>query len=219
MTTLIQFSINLSALYTIQSNFGKNRTSCYSLTRPKIGSFQGNSCKLRAFGDQRQKLCFFERGKDGILVKEEGLKNKKKRVVLVRFNEDFGFNGGGGGGGNNSNNARILGNLALAIGLTYFSMTGQLGWVLDAIVSIWCPNCGNDFQIFKSTLNDELQLCPYCSQPFSVVDDKFVRESVRFSNESTTFGQAFSDFFPGSRKGRESSTSVVDVEAEIKDAD
>ena len=137
MTTLIQFSINLSALYTIQSNFGKNRTSCYSLTRPKIGSFQGNSCKLRAFGDQRQKLCLFERGKDGILVKEEGLKNKKKRVVLVRFNEDFGFNGGGGGGGNNSNNARILGNLALAIGLTYFSMTGQLGWVLDAIVSIW----------------------------------------------------------------------------------
>lgn len=245
MTTLIQFSINLSALYTIQSNFGKNRTCCYSLTRPKIGSFQGNSCKLRAFGDQRQKLCFFERGKDGILVKEEGLKNKKKRVVLVRFNEDFGFNGGGGGGGNNSNNARILGNLALAIGLTYFSMTGQLGWVLDAIVSIWllavivpivgfgaflwwasrdivqdsCPNCGNDFQIFKSTLNDELQLCPYCSQPFSVVDDKFVRESVRFSNESTTFGQAFNDFFPGSRKGRESSTSVVDVEAEIKDAD
>lgn len=51
------------------------------------------------------------------------------------------------------------------------------------------------------------------------MDDKFVRESVRFSNESTTFGQAFSDFFPGSRKGRESSTSVVDVEAEIKDAD
>ncbi|KAF5478728.1 hypothetical protein F2P56_005266 [Juglans regia] len=61
----------------------------------------------------------------------------KKRVVLVRFNQGFGFNGGGGGGRDDGATARILGNLALAIGLTYLSMTGQLGWVLDAIVSVW----------------------------------------------------------------------------------
>ncbi|MFS7955480.1 hypothetical protein Hanom_Chr07g00643181 [Helianthus anomalus] len=29
----------------------------------------------------------------------------------------------------------VLGNVLLAIGLTYHSMTGQLGWILDAIVS------------------------------------------------------------------------------------
>ncbi|KAM3338626.1 hypothetical protein P3S68_030712 [Capsicum galapagoense] len=32
---------------------------------------------------------------------------------------------------------RVLSNLVLAIGLTYLTMTGQLGWVLDAIVSVW----------------------------------------------------------------------------------
>ncbi|KAF2285956.1 hypothetical protein GH714_009166 [Hevea brasiliensis] len=64
-----------------------------------------------------------------------------------------------------------------------------------------CPNCGNDFQIFKSTLNDELQLCPFCSQPFSVVEDEFVRDSVKFSNSSTTFRQAFGDFSAASKKG------------------
>lgn len=59
-------------------------------------------------------------------------------MVVVGFNQGFGFNGGGGGGGkDDGGTARILGNLALAIGLTYLSVTGQLGWVLDAIVSIW----------------------------------------------------------------------------------
>ncbi|KAK2975334.1 hypothetical protein RJ640_004534 [Escallonia rubra] len=153
-------------------------------------------------------------------------------MVVVRLNQQFRFNGGGGGGGgDNGNTARLLGNIAFAIGLTYLSVTGQLGWVLDAIVSVWllavilpivglgafiwwagrdivqssCPNCGNDFQIFKSTLNDDLQLCPFCSQPFSVVGDKFVSDPVTFSNQSTTFGQAFSEFSPRSTKGTSNS--------------
>ena len=63
-------------------------------------------------------------------------------MVVVGFNQGFGFNGGGGGGGkDDGGTARILGNLALAIGLTYLSVTGQLGWVLDAIVSIWVFLC------------------------------------------------------------------------------
>ncbi|KAL6276570.1 hypothetical protein ACE6H2_020171 [Prunus campanulata] len=62
----------------------------------------------------------------------------KKREVVVRFNQGFGFNGGGGGGGKDDGaTARVLGNLALAVGLIYLSFTGQLGWILDAIVSIW----------------------------------------------------------------------------------
>uniref|UniRef100_A0A2P2K399 Uncharacterized protein LOC105139703 n=1 Tax=Rhizophora mucronata TaxID=61149 RepID=A0A2P2K399_RHIMU len=84
---------------------------------------------------------------------------------------------------------------------------------------VQCPNCGNEFQIFKSTLNDELQLCPFCSQPFSVVNDEFVRDSIKFSKQSRPFGQAFSDFYPSSNKGKDSPSAVVDVEAEIKDAD
>lgn len=64
--------------------------------------------------------------RDGILVKE--------RVVLVKSNKGFGFNGGGGRGGrDNGSTARLLGNLALAIGLTYLSLTGQIGLVFDAI--------------------------------------------------------------------------------------
>lgn len=35
----------------------------------------------------------------------------------------------------------------------------------------------------------------------SVVNDEFVRDPVKFSNQSTTFGQAFSDFYSGSKKG------------------
>ncbi|EPS70101.1 hypothetical protein M569_04659, partial [Genlisea aurea] len=116
-----------------------------------------------------------------------------------------------GGSRINSETARVLGNLAFAIFLTYLTFTGQLGWLLDLIVSVWllavlipivgivaflwwagqdiirgsCPNCGNEFQVLRSTLNDDLQLCPFCSQPFSVEDDEFIPEEVKFSNEST----------------------------------
>ncbi|KAG6637396.1 uncharacterized protein LOC122281978 [Carya illinoinensis] len=245
MTPLLQISVNISTfrLETLQNySTYKKPINCCSLSRAKIASLHHNRFKLRVY---RERWSFLggSRGQDGILVREEGLK-MKKRVVLVRFNQGFGFNGGGGGGRDDGATARILGNLALAVGLTYLSMTGQLGWVLDAIVSVWlfvvllpivglgaflwwagrdmvqgtCPNCGNDFQVFKSSLKYDLQLCPFCSQPFSVVGDEFVRDSVKFSNESTTFGQAFKDF-SSSKKGKGSSMAVVDVEAEVKDAD
>ncbi|XP_010520897.1 PREDICTED: uncharacterized protein LOC104799911 [Tarenaya hassleriana] len=184
-------------------------------------------------------------GEIGFLVSERG-GNFKKRIITARFNRGLGFNGGGGGGGgDNSGNARVLGNLALAVGLTYLTMSGQLGWVLDAIVSVWlivvlvpivglgallwwagrdivqssCPNCGNEFQIFKSTLDDEVQLCPFCTQPFSVVGNKFVKEPVKFSNQTTRFGQDLNGFSSTSKKGKGYSTAVVDVEAEVKDAE
>ncbi|KAG4968941.1 hypothetical protein JHK87_034592 [Glycine soja] len=194
MTTLVQFSIKCSNLKHNFFHHGiyKRPTCSFSRIETKFGSFNGNSLKLR----------------------------REKRAVLVKNNQGFGFNGGGGGGRDDGATARILGNLALAIGLTYLSMTGQLGWILDAIVSIWliavlipivglgafllwagrdimqgtCPNCGNDFQVFKSSLNDDLQLCPFCGQPFSVVGNEFVKDSVKFSNQSTTFGQAFNNF-------------------------
>lgn len=144
MTTLLKFSINLPVFTTSlwHSHFCRKPIPCCSLPRTKFASFHQSSYKLRALGEERC-WCYLGvgKGKDGILMKEEGLK-RKKRMVLVRFNQGFGFGsgGGGGGGGDNNANARILGNLALAILLTYLSMTGQLGWVLDAIVSIWvCP--------------------------------------------------------------------------------
>lgn len=36
---------------------------------------------------------------------------------------------------------------------------------------------------------------------FAVVGNKFVRDPVTFSNQSTTFGQAFGDFSTRSKKG------------------
>ncbi|KAI8011478.1 hypothetical protein LOK49_LG06G00679 [Camellia lanceoleosa] len=252
MTTLPQISINLSALNTSHDDRIKRQRccglrfsepiNCHSVSRTKIGSLHQRRFKLGVF---RERWSFLEvgRDKDGILVGEEGWK-RKKRVVVVKFNQGFGFNGGGGGGRDNSSTARILGNLALAAGLTYLSMTGQLGWVLDAIVSVWllavilpivglgaflwwagreivqssCPNCGNEFQIFRSAINDDLQLCPFCTQPFSVVGNEFVRDPVTFSNQSTTFGEAFKNFYPRSKKDKDFS-SVVDVEAEVKDVE
>ncbi|KAG4960840.1 hypothetical protein JHK82_037519 [Glycine max] len=244
MTTLVQFSIKCSNLKPNFFHHGiyKRPTCSFSRIETKFGSFNGNNLKLTA---GRVSLFFLggEVFKNGVLWEEKGCK-RKKRVVLVKNNQGFGFNGGGGGGGRDDGaTARILGNLALAIGLTYLSMTGQLGWILDAIVSIWlvavlipivglgaflwwagrdimqgtCPNCGNDFQVFKSSLNDDLQLCPFCGQPFSVVGNEFVKDSVKFSNQTTTFGQAFNNF-TRSRKEKDSG-KAIDVEAEINDVD
>ncbi|RDX81664.1 hypothetical protein CR513_37628 [Mucuna pruriens] len=242
MTTLVQFSIKCSYL---NPNFFhhaiyKRPTCSFSRLEAKFASFNRNSFKLRA---GRESLCFFGGAvfKNGVLLEEKECK-REKRVVLVKNNQGFGFNGGGGGRDDGAT-ARLLGNLALAIGLTYLSVTGQLGWILDAIVSIWifavlipivglgaflwwagrdimqgtCPNCGNDFQVFKSTLNDDLQLCPFCGQPFSVVGDEFVKDSVKFSNQSTTFGQAFNNFTRS--RNEKDSGRAIDVEAEIKDVD
>ncbi|PSR96344.1 Inactive serine/threonine-protein kinase [Actinidia chinensis var. chinensis] len=256
MTTLLQISMNLSALNSSLDYRSKKWISGLRLSkpinyppvsRPKIGSLHQRRFKL---GVSRERGSFLDvgRGKDGILMREEGWK-RKKRVVVAKFNQGF----GGGGGGGRDNSARVLGNLALAIGLTYLSMTGQLGWlfdaigwVLDAIVSLWllavvlplvglgtflwwaaqdmvqdsCPNCGNEFQIFKFAVNDTLQLCPYCSQPFSVVGNEFVSDPVNFSNQSTSSGKGFKNFSARSNKKEKNfSTAVVDVEAEVEDID
>ncbi|XP_019183282.1 PREDICTED: uncharacterized protein LOC109178166 isoform X2 [Ipomoea nil] len=234
MAALIQIPINFSAVNTPRGLKPLKRGSFCTVSSVKIDSFYPNKGKFGAFRDESS---FWE-------VSWEGRRSEKKRVVLVRFNSLDGGDGGGGGR-DNSETVRVLGNIALAIVFTYLTFTGQLGWVLDAIVSVWllvvllpiigivaffwwagqdivqgaCPNCGNDFQIFKSAVNDDIQLCPFCSQPFSVVGDEFVRDPVRFSNESRTFGQAFKDFTSRSKKDKKSSVAVVDVEAEIKDAE
>ncbi|XP_014491961.1 uncharacterized protein LOC106754462 isoform X2 [Vigna radiata var. radiata] len=242
MTTLVQFSIKCSLLKPkfFHDGIYKRPTFPFSRMEAKVGSFSGNSLKLR---EGRESLCFLGSAvfQNGVLLKDKGSK-RENRMVAVRNNQGFGFNGGGGGRDDGAT-ARLLGNIALAVGLTYLSVTGQLGWILDAIVSIWliavlipivgvgaflwwagrdimqgtCPNCGNDFQVFKSSLNDDLQLCPFCGQPFSVVENEFVKESVKFSNQSTTFGQAFNNFTRS--KNEKDSGRAIDVEAEIKDVD
>lgn len=206
----------------------------YLNSRPKITSFIQNKLKIGVF--EGENLSFL--GDKAGIFKDEAKKNKK-RVVLVRSNGGPGFNGGGFKVDN-----RILGNIALAVGLTYLSATGQLGWILDTILSlsllvviipivgigafIWwagkdvvndtCPNCKSEFQTFKSMLGDEPQLCPYCGQPFSVVGNKFVQDPVNFSGQSTPFDQTFGDFSPRSKKGN-GSKAIVDIEAEVVDAD
>ncbi|GKA22470.1 hypothetical protein Tco_0708432, partial [Tanacetum coccineum] len=73
-------------------------------------------------------------GKHGF---NEKIVKKNKRVIFVKV----GNLGGGGGGGDDGGTRRILGNVALAVGLTYLSLTGQLGWILDTIVNIWVLHC------------------------------------------------------------------------------
>lgn len=52
---------------------------------------------------------------------------------------------------------------------------------------------------------NEVSLLVFLCQTYfcciSVEDNKFIKEPVKFSNQATTFEQAFSDFFPGSKKG------------------
>ncbi|XP_071700688.1 uncharacterized protein [Rutidosis leptorrhynchoides] len=218
-----------------------------NLTRhktPKINSYNCNTISTKPtkfyFCSYNQHSFRFGFGSSDILSSK-----KKKRVVLVRLN-NLKFNGSGGGGGNDDDGtAKVLGNIALAIGLTYLTLTGQLGWILDTIVSVWlfvvivpivglgalvwwamrdmveiqCRNCQSQFEVFKSMLNDEPQLCPYCNQPFSVVGDEFVRDPARSSKESTTFDGAFNELFSQTKKGKASSRAVIDVEAEVKDVD
>ncbi|KAK4285986.1 hypothetical protein QN277_002607 [Acacia crassicarpa] len=239
MRTLLQTSIKFSTFKPISSHddlLYKKQTLYFSPLITRLASIHDSGFSSRVYGERFRNEVLLE---DRICGGRR--RRNKKRMVLVKNNQGFGFNGGGGR--DNGATARLVANLALAIGLTYLSMTGQLGWILDAIVSIWiiavlipivgigaflwwagrdimqgtCPNCGNQFQVFKSTINEELQLCPFCGQPFSVVGNEFVKESVNFSNQSTTFGQAFNDF-TRSRNGKDSG-GAIDVEAEIKDAD
>ncbi|KAL7218196.1 hypothetical protein ACSBR2_011468 [Camellia fascicularis] len=171
MTTLLQISINCSALNTSHDDRIKRQRccglrfsepiNCHSVSRTKIGSLHQRRFKLGVF---RERWSFLEVGRDqdGILVGEEGWK-RKKRVVVVKFNQGFGFNGGGGGGGgrDNSSTARIL------VILPIVDLGAFLWWPGREIVQSSCPNCGNEFQIFRSAINDDLQLCPFCTQPFS----------------------------------------------------
>lgn len=130
---------------------------------------------------------------------------------------------GGGRGPNGGNNGigRIVFNLALAGGLTYLTVTGKLGWLFDAFISLWllvvlvpivgivaflwfadreiissvCPNCGNPFQVLEFTMKDEQQFCPYCSQPFKLEGKQFVREGPRFATkQSKGFRPPFGGF-------------------------
>ncbi|CAN6354760.1 unnamed protein product, partial [Urochloa humidicola] len=157
---------------------------------------------------------------------------------------------GGGGRRMDKGTSRIVGNLAFAAVLTYLAVTGQLRWVLDAIVSLWltilldvyisCDNSSSQYcylfwlwvhfsslqdKIYSramSALKDGPQLCPYCTQPFSVQGNKFVRESARFSSgrgATATNGQVFNELFNRGMRGAAPSGTIVDVEAEVKDVE
>lgn len=143
MISLLQISLgSCSSLGVLRGDYcpcKKRPIGCLSFSKPKLAPLHSPgrfNFRLRFPGASR--WCFLEvdGDKDVILV-GDGMK-RRKRVVLARFNNQggFGFNGGGGGK-DDGTTARVVGNLVLAIGLTYLSMTGQLGWVLDAIVSIW----------------------------------------------------------------------------------
>ncbi|KAI3928444.1 hypothetical protein MKW98_024045 [Papaver atlanticum] len=248
--TNLQISISISSLNRSCDNLNRKRSfSSLKFLQPTSSYSPGakNGFKLRGLKER----SFLLGEKNEILLRlERRISRKNRRVVVVKANGGFGLKGngggGGGGGGNNNDTGKLLGNIAVVIGLVYLSVTDQLGWILDAIVSLWilaiilpalglgafiwwagqdmvqdsCPNCGNEFQIFKSSLKDGPQLCPYCSQPFSVKGSKFVQVPTIISNQSTTYGQAF-DGFSGKKgkTGKTSSPPIVDVEAEVMDVD
>lgn len=131
MTSFIRFS----TLNILHDNFCNKPTRFNPLPVRKVASCNRNGFRLMAYGGRFLLIGGWGNqgnfGKDGEFKRNRGL-------IVAKFNQGFGFNGGGGGGGGDDGaTARLVGNIALAVGLAYLSVTGQLGWVLDAIVSIW----------------------------------------------------------------------------------
>ncbi|XBJ19087.1 hypothetical protein VPH35_010114 [Triticum aestivum] len=154
---------------------------------------------------------------------------------------------GGGRRQGSTGRGRVVGNLAFVALVAYLVVSGQFRWLLDAIVSLWlltvllpivglgaliffaqrnilqsdCPNCGKSFRILKTSVKNGPQFCPYCTQPFSVQGDKFVREAASFSSgrTPTKAQQAFNELFNRGSNGKAPSGSgtIVDVEAEVTD--
>ncbi|XP_020571293.1 uncharacterized protein LOC110018349 [Phalaenopsis equestris] len=210
-------------------------TTTLSLKRRKLGFLSRNG----GFSSSPPEInVFLEKGfdKDGILKRI----GRRESLLVVRTKRGFNSDDDGW---DKSNSSRVLGNLALAAGLTYLTVTGQLGWLVDALVSIWllafllpivglgaffwfagreiiqsnCPNCGNNFQMLKSSMKDGVQFCPYCTQPFSVQGNKFERESARFSSKrSAGPEESFNGSFARSKQGTSTAT-IVDIEAEVED--
>ncbi|KAJ6301478.1 hypothetical protein OIU77_015725 [Salix suchowensis] len=179
MTTLLQFPIYFSPLKKHQKPI-----TYHSLPSSKLAFLKKDSFKSRSY---KERWSLLGGGKDGIWRKEEGLK-RKRRVVLVRFNQGFG-GGGGGGGRDNSGTARLLGNIALAVGLTYLSVSGQLGWVfdtvgwiLDTLISIWLlavviPIVGLGAFLWWAGRDILQGTCPNCGNEFQIFNQPFSGKS------------------------------------------
>jgi hypothetical protein len=77
-------------------------------------------------------------GRLQITRREEG-GGRKRHAGKIRAYVRLDPGGGGGRGPNGDNNGigRVVFNLALAGGLTYLTVTGKLGWVFDAFISLW----------------------------------------------------------------------------------
>lgn len=150
MTAFLQITTNFSTLNLPPNDCSRKQSfwglklpeplNGHTLSRRKIEWVCRCWLTSRVYGE-RSSFLRVTTHKGGIFIGDRECK-KSNRVLLVRFNKGFGFNGlggggGGGGGKDDGTTARVLGNLTLAILLTYLTMTGQLGWVLDTIVSLW----------------------------------------------------------------------------------
>ncbi|EFJ32555.1 hypothetical protein SELMODRAFT_407519 [Selaginella moellendorffii] len=170
-----------------------------------------------------------------------GLATSSRQVRLARLTAKFRFDDSGNGGKRNGGGTNVGGmvlNAAITGALAYLTVTGKLGWIFDAVISLWlffilaplvalvayfwfvereiitgnCPNCGNEFQVFEFAVKDELQLCPYCTQPFKVDNKVFVRDGPSFYNPSQR-NETRTSYVDED----DSSGAIVDVEAEVLD--
>ena len=92
MTTALQICVNFSACKFGSLHGGSQRKPINFGV--KFTAFrQENSFKLRVCKVGERYSLFGGEKRDGFLVTSD---KKRKRVVLVRFNQGFGFNGGGG---------------------------------------------------------------------------------------------------------------------------
>ena len=76
-------------------------------------------------------------GKSGALVWRAAGRQRRRRLGLGVTGAGRGPFFGGGGRRMDKGTTRVVGNLTFAAVVTYLAVTGQLRWVIDAIVSLW----------------------------------------------------------------------------------
>jgi len=93
--------------------------------------FSNGACSTAARPSDRSELLV---GKSGALAWRAAGRQRRRLGVTGAGRGPF-F--GGGWRRMDKGTTRVVGNLAFAAVVTYLAVTGQLRWVIDAIVSLW----------------------------------------------------------------------------------
>ncbi|XP_024376747.1 uncharacterized protein [Physcomitrium patens] len=157
-------------------------------------SIRSRSCNLHTAREEIQGLGIKSCMYDGVRISSKWKSQPRGR----KHNRNGGIarasmrlDPGGGKPDGENGIGRVVVNLAIAGGLTYLTITGKLGWLFDAFVSLWLfvvlvPIVGfvaflwfADREIVSSSVSFYLY-CPNCGNPFQVLEFTMKEEEEQF---------------------------------------